>query len=99
MRTRIITTTAVLLLALTACSSDATSRASEPAAQTSTAEPKPSPDKPRAFGQELAFTDDGMTMGITVLGHEQDTFHPQTSADEESAPTATRGQRWRSRPA
>ena len=87
MRTRAITATAVLLLTLTACGSDTEPRtapkASKPTAPKSTPEAKPSPDKPRAFGQELEFTDDGMTMGITVLGYEQDTFHPQTSADEE----------------
>ncbi|MFE6194143.1 hypothetical protein [Streptomyces sp. NPDC057838] len=91
MRTRAITTAAVLLLALTACGSDteprATPKANKPAAQKTTAKPKPSPEKPRTFGQELTFTADGMTMGITVLGYEQDTFRPQTSADEEFGTT------------
>ncbi|MGW0495009.1 DUF4352 domain-containing protein [Streptomyces sp. NPDC003007] len=95
MRTRAITTTAVLLLALSACSSDtepsATARASKPAAPTSTPSAEPSPDKPRDFGQTLTFSDDGMTMAITVLGYEQDTFHPQTSADEEFG---TKGYTW-----
>ncbi|MET9762079.1 hypothetical protein ABZ016_23985 [Streptomyces sp. NPDC006372] len=95
MRTRTITTAAILLLALTACGSDneprATETASKPTAPKSTPDAKPSPAEPRAFGQEFTLTDDGMTMGITVLGYEQDTFHPQTSADEEFG---TKGYTW-----
>ncbi|MEU3086775.1 hypothetical protein ACWCQ0_05200 [Streptomyces massasporeus] len=91
MRTRAITATAALLLALTACGGDteprATAKASKPKAQKSTPTAKPSPDEPRAFGQGFTFTGDGMTMVITVLGYEQDTFHPQTSADEEFGTT------------
>ncbi|MFD5227404.1 DUF4352 domain-containing protein [Streptomyces qaidamensis] len=95
MRTRAITTTAVLLLTLTACGSgtepSTTPKPSKSAAKKSTPEAKPSPDKPRAFGETLTFSDDGMTMAITVLGYEQDTFHPQTSADEEFG---TKGYTW-----
>ncbi|MEV3967697.1 DUF4352 domain-containing protein [Streptomyces sp. NPDC050698] len=95
MRTRTITTATVLLLTLTACGSGTeprtTPKASKSAAKKITPTAKPSPDKPRAFGQTLTFSDDGMAMGITVLSYEQDTFHPQASADEEFG---TKGYTW-----
>ncbi|MFI6852610.1 hypothetical protein [Streptomyces sp. NPDC050416] len=93
MRTRTVTTDAVLLLALTACRSDnepdAKPSPSKPATQKNTPKAAPSPDKPHTFGQTFTFTDDidGVTMAITVLGYEQGTFHPQTSADQEFGTT------------
>ncbi|MER7402294.1 hypothetical protein ABT373_07280 [Streptomyces sp. NPDC000070] len=93
MRARTITTAAALLLALTACSSDnepdAEPNPSKPATEKKTPKAASSPDKPHTFGQTFTFTDDtdGVTMAITVLGYEQGTFHPQTSADQEFGTT------------
>ncbi|MFJ3024093.1 hypothetical protein ACIPH4_24575 [Streptomyces tendae] len=96
-RTRTITTAAALLLALTACSSgddNAKDDKPSPSGTTTTqttpaAAPSPTPTQPRKIGQTLTFTDDmdGVTMAVTVLGYEQDTFKPQTSADEEFGTT------------
>jgi hypothetical protein len=87
MRTHAITATA-LLLALTACTSTSTSddkpAATKKAAKATKPEPSATPDKPRAFGETLTFTGEEDTkFAVTVLGYEQGTFKPQTSADEE----------------
>ncbi|GHA64143.1 hypothetical protein GCM10010330_16200 [Streptomyces tendae] len=98
MRTHTIATAAALLLALTACSNGdddspkddkPTSRAAATPQDTPAPTPTPAPAAPMEIGQTLTFTDDvdGVTMAVTVLGYEQDTFKPQTSADEEFGTT------------
>lgn len=100
MRTRVIRAAAgaALLFALAACSGGGStdeapakdSKASKSA--TSKPQPKPSADKPRALGQTFTFTgSDGVTAAMTVIGYEQGTFKPQTSADEEFG---TKGYTW-----